>query len=64
MLKHKKKNTVFPRFWVLISFFLAICYVDIKITQILGNDMQDFDTLLKNSAAAHGHLYPGQVVGV
>jgi hypothetical protein len=30
----------------------------------LGNDMQDFDTLLKNSAAAHGHLYPGQVVGV
>ena len=26
--------------------------------------MQDFDTLLKNSAAAHGHLCPGQVVGV
>ena len=30
----------------------------------MGNDMQDFDTLLKNSAAAHGHLCPGQVVGV
>jgi formylmethanofuran dehydrogenase subunit E len=26
--------------------------------------MQDFDTLLKNSAAAHGHLCPGQMVGV
>jgi formylmethanofuran dehydrogenase subunit E len=26
--------------------------------------MQDFDTLLKNSTAAHGHLCPGQVVGV
>jgi len=26
--------------------------------------MQDFDTLLKSSAAAHGHLCPGQVVGV
>ena len=26
--------------------------------------MQDFNTLLKNSAAAHGHLCPGQVVGV
>jgi formylmethanofuran dehydrogenase subunit E len=26
--------------------------------------MQDFDTLLKNSAAAHGHLCPGQAVGV
>jgi formylmethanofuran dehydrogenase subunit E len=26
--------------------------------------MKDFDTLLKNSAAAHGHLCPGQVVGV
>jgi formylmethanofuran dehydrogenase subunit E len=26
--------------------------------------MQDFDTLLKNSAAAHGHLCSGQVVGV
>jgi formylmethanofuran dehydrogenase subunit E len=26
--------------------------------------MQDFDTLLKQSAAAHGHLCPGQVVGV
>lgn len=26
--------------------------------------MQDFDTLLKKSAEAHGHLCPGQVVGV
>jgi formylmethanofuran dehydrogenase subunit E len=26
--------------------------------------MQDFDTLLKNSVIAHGHLCPGQVVGV
>lgn len=26
--------------------------------------MQDFDTLLKNSIAVHGHLCPGQVVGV
>jgi formylmethanofuran dehydrogenase subunit E len=26
--------------------------------------MEDFDTLLENSAVAHGHLCPGQVVGV
>ena len=26
--------------------------------------MQNFETLLKSSAAAHGHLCPGQVVGV
>lgn len=26
--------------------------------------MEDFDTLLKGSAAAHGHLCPGQVIGV
>ena len=26
--------------------------------------MQDFESLLKSSAAAHGHLCPGQVVGV
>jgi formylmethanofuran dehydrogenase subunit E len=26
--------------------------------------MQDFETLLKGSAKAHGHLCPGQVVGV
>ena len=26
--------------------------------------MQDFETLLKGSAVAHGHLCPGQVVGV
>ncbi len=26
--------------------------------------MQDFETLLKSSAAVHGHLCPGQVVGV
>jgi formylmethanofuran dehydrogenase subunit E len=26
--------------------------------------MQDFETLLNSSAAAHGHLCPGQVVGV
>ena len=26
--------------------------------------MKDFESLLKNSAAAHGHLCPGQVVGV
>ena len=26
--------------------------------------MQDFETLIKSSAAAHGHLCPGQVVGV
>jgi formylmethanofuran dehydrogenase subunit E len=26
--------------------------------------MEDFDTLLENSATAHGHLCPGQVVGV
>ena len=26
--------------------------------------MEDFETLLKGSAAAHGHLCPGQVVGV
>ena len=26
--------------------------------------MEDFDTLLKGSAKAHGHLCPGQVIGV
>ncbi|MGD9321818.1 MAG: FmdE family protein, partial [Desulfobacteraceae bacterium] len=26
--------------------------------------MQDFETLLKGSAVVHGHLCPGQVVGV
>jgi len=26
--------------------------------------MQDFESLLKSSAAVHGHLCPGQVVGV
>jgi len=26
--------------------------------------MQDFETLLKGSSKAHGHLCPGQVVGV
>ena len=26
--------------------------------------MQDFETLLRGSAAAHGHLCPGQVIGV
>jgi formylmethanofuran dehydrogenase subunit E len=26
--------------------------------------MQDFETLLKNSAGVHGHLCPGQIVGV
>ncbi len=26
--------------------------------------MQDFETLLKGSASAHGHLCPGQVIGV
>lgn len=26
--------------------------------------MEDFDTLLKGSAEAHGHLCPGQVIGV
>jgi len=29
-----------------------------------GEKMQDFESLLKSSAAAHGHLCPGQVVGV
>jgi len=29
-----------------------------------GMMMQDFETLLESSAAAHGHLCPGQVVGV
>ena len=31
---------------------------------ILGETMQEFKSLLKSSAAAHGHLCPGQVVGV
>ncbi len=26
--------------------------------------MEDFETLLKGSSTAHGHLCPGQVVGV
>jgi len=35
-----------------------------RIPLLQGMIMQDFETLLKASAAAHGHLCPGQVVGV
>ena len=48
----------------MISIFFVVCYVNINITSITDIIMQDFDTLLKNSATAHGHLCPGQVVGV
>ncbi len=30
----------------------------------MENGVQDFDTLLQGSAQAHGHLCPGQVIGV
>ena len=36
-------------------------YVNINITE---TDLEDFETLLKGSAEAHGHLCPGQVIGV
>ena len=36
-------------------------YVNINITEVY---LEDFETLLKGSAEAHGHLCPGQVIGV
>jgi len=36
-------------------------YVNINITEV---DLEDFETLLKGSAEEHGHLCPGQVIGV
>lgn len=36
-------------------------YVETNITK---KTMDDFETLLKGSAEAHGHLCPGQVIGV
>jgi len=62
--KENKKTRYSPGFGVLISIFLTICYVNIYITSITGIIMQDFDTLLKNSAAAHEHLCLGRLVGV
>ena len=41
-----------------------MCYVNVNIRVLSGEIMQDFESLLKSSAAAHGHLCPGQVVGV
>jgi len=47
-----------------LAGFFVICYVNINIRVSVGEIMQDFESLLKSSAAAHGHLCPGQVVGV
>ena len=47
--------------------FLVSCYVNINIChkrQRKASTMEAFEVLLKNSADAHGHLCPGQVVGV
>jgi formylmethanofuran dehydrogenase subunit E len=41
-----------------------MCYVNVNIRVPSGEKMQDFETLLKSSAVVHGHLCPGQVVGV
>ena len=42
-------------------YFLEFAYVNINITAV---DLEDFETLLKGSAQEHGHLCPGQVIGV
>jgi formylmethanofuran dehydrogenase subunit E len=44
--------------------FFEGCYVNFNIRPFWLIIMQDFETLLKGSALAHGHLCPGQVVGV
>ncbi len=41
--------------------FFNLAYVNINITEAC---LEDFETLLKGSAEAHGHLCPGQVIGV
>jgi formylmethanofuran dehydrogenase subunit E len=41
--------------------FLDLAYVNLNITEAY---LEDFETLLKGSAEAHGHLCPGQVIGV
>jgi formylmethanofuran dehydrogenase subunit E len=46
------------------QIFFATCYAIINISRLSGETMQDFEILLKKSTAAHGHLCPGQVVGV
>jgi len=44
--------------------FFTVCYVKINIRYLGIAIMQDFETLLKGSSGAHGHLCPGQAVGV
>ena len=46
------------------QIFFATCYANINISRLSGETMQDFEILLKNSTSAHGHLCPGQIVGV
>jgi formylmethanofuran dehydrogenase subunit E len=46
------------------AIFFAVCYVFINIRALEVETMQDFETLLKGSSEAHGHLCPGQAVGV
>ena len=40
---------------------MDFAYVNINITEVY---LEDFETLLEGSAEAHGHLCPGQVIGV
>lgn len=53
--------TVLPFGCLVKRIFLDLAYVNINITEAY---LEDFETLLKGSAEAHGHLCPGQVIGV
>jgi len=57
-------NSTFYEFIIVRYIFFAMCYVNVNIRVLSGEIMQDFESLLKSSAAVHGHLCPGQVVGV
>jgi formylmethanofuran dehydrogenase subunit E len=46
------------------GFFLPPGYVNADIYKKAEDTMDDFKTLLDGSVRAHGHLCPGQVVGV
>ena len=46
-----------------MALFFLLLYVILNIT-VLEARMESFENLLQGSATAHGHLCPGQVVGV
>jgi len=56
-LSHGKKTAPSAKF-----FTTGYVNINIRTSEVKG--MKDFDALLKGSAEAHGHLCPGQVVGV